>query len=143
MNTDLSAPLILLATIWVSAAPVLTANKTLHEQRDVVFGIREIDHLPADRAYRVKRAAFLHSYIPMLLGILVFLALMTGFILFAARNVPLPSEQEHDRWMCYLVAFMPASMFAGFAFGGGQDVLVMRRMLCEDRGHLKNGSKAS
>jgi hypothetical protein len=137
LNQDLSAPMILLATIWVSAAPVLTANKTLHEQRDIVFGIRELDHLPPERIFRVKCAAFTHSYIPLLLGILAFLALMTGFIGLAAKNVPLPSEQEHDRWLCYLVALMPASMFVGFAFGGGRDVLVMRRMLKEDELGLK------
>ncbi len=132
MNSDLSAPLILLATIWVSAAPVLTANKTLHEQRDIVFGIRELKHLLPSRICQVQRAAFFHSYIPLLCGILMFLGLMIGFILFSAANVPLPPEQEGRRWLCYLVALMPSSMFLGFAIGGALDVLTMRKILRED-----------
>jgi hypothetical protein len=137
MNNDLlSAPLIFLATIWVSATPVVAANKTLHEQRDLVLGIRQLDHLSPERAFFVRRAAYLHSYIPMLLGILLFLAMMTGLIAFAAANVSL-ADYEQYRWLCYSVAFMPAFMFLGFLFGGGLDVRVMRKVLEEDKLKLK------
>ena len=132
-NGFLSAPLILLATIWVSAAPVLAANTTLHDQRDLVSGIRNLAHLSPARALQVRRAAFLHSYIPLLIGILIFLAMMSGFIVYTAWSLHLPKDQEPYRWLCYMVALMPAFMFIGFAFGGGKNVFVMWQILNEEK----------
>jgi hypothetical protein len=133
MSDDLlAAPFVLLASVWVAATPVLTANKTLHEQRDIVFGIKELKDMTPARAYRVRCASLWHSYVPLLLGILCFLAMMTVFMLVTARVAPLKPDQERYRWLCYLVTVLPAFSFLGFLVGGGRDIAFMRRILAED-----------
>jgi hypothetical protein len=133
----LSTPLILLATIWVSASPVLSANETLHDQRDIVLGIRELGHLSPEVACIIRRSSFRNSYVPLWLGILMFLALMTVFIGFTAGTIALPKDQESHRWLCYSVMLMPMFMFCGFLIGGILDISTMRRLLRREESKLK------
>lgn len=134
--------MMILAAIWVCAAPVLTANQTLHAQRDIVLGVKKLEDADPNYVHIIRHAAFWHSYLPLLLGVLVFLALLTAFAWITAANLDLPETQESFRTLCYAAAVLPAFSFIGFLYGGGKDCVIMIRRLRDSSATQKIPSSA-
>ena len=130
---QLTAPLVILATIWLGAGPVLSALRIIHGQRDIVLGVKRLDHLTPAQAHDIRSVALWNSYLPLLLGVLLFLLLLTGFVCVAVNYLELPQNQKSLRRLGYIVALQPAFTFIGFLLGGARDMVFMLHTLKQER----------
>src|SRR5262249_7806645 len=60
---------------------------SLHSLRDIALGVRPLATVDAVQIRRIRMAALWHSYLPLWIGVLGFLILITIFVIYLAINV--------------------------------------------------------
>jgi len=122
-----------LGVVWLSSTPLQAILQILHSMRDKVVAGLEHENVKVSASLELKycKAMLWNTYIPLLIGYLVFLLMISSASLFLPI-VGLIADMK-IKLISYAVSVQFGLTFLGFFFGGIGDIRLMRIAIEEKR----------